>query len=307
VCPSPHTPPHISDRIVAVDCTHTPLLLPHSQRAEGWPLCITPQRPPTAHPAETAAAGGSDIAAAMEPVVLVLGSGLCCPPLVAYLASYHIGVILASRTLKRAAATRDQLPAADHKYVQCVQYDIAVDDAASGSPRLRALLSLPSIRVGVSMLPYTFHVQAAEVAVSLKKHFLTTSYVSPAMSALDASARSAGVLLLNECGVDPGLDHMSAQKLIDRVHAQGGKIVSFHSLCGGLPATSAAANPLQYKLSWSPRGVLLASRNAATYLQKGERKEVSGARLYELGEGYSVEQFGSAGVKALEFYPNRDR
>lgn len=82
--------------------------------------------------------------------------------------------------------------------------------------------------------------------------------------------------LLNECGVDPGLDHMSAMKLIDQFHAEGGNVIRFTSVCGGLPSPTAQPNPLGYKLSWSPRGVLLAARNTATILENGEIKSYQG-------------------------------
>jgi saccharopine dehydrogenase (NAD+, L-lysine-forming) len=105
---------------------------------------------------------------------------------------------------------------------------------------------------------------------------------------------------------------MSAQRFIDRIHGAGGRIASFHSLCGGLPAPSANDNPLGYKLSWSPRGVLLASRNTATYLHNGVVKSVGGSELYERGVGYSVEEVvddksrARVGKMQLEWYPNRD-
>ena len=90
------------------------------------------------------------------------------------------------------------------------------------------------------------------------------------MQALDAKAKAAGVVVLNEMGLDPGMDHMSAQKVIDEVQSDGGHITSFSSLCGGLPAPEAANNPLMYKFSWSPLGVLRASQNSSRYMEGGD-------------------------------------
>lgn len=110
------------------------------------------------------------------------------------------------------------------------------------------------------MLPYIHHPKAAELAIKHKKHFCTTSYTSDGLKALNEKAKEAGVIMLNECGVDPGTDHMSANKVFDEVHAKGGKIASFLSYAGGLPAPDNNNNPLGYKFSWAPRGVLLASK-----------------------------------------------
>ena len=94
---------------------------------------------------------------------------------------------------------------------------------------------------------------------------MTTSYVSDAMRALDGQAKAAGLIFLNEIGLDPGIDHMSAMKIIHEVQKAGGKVASFRSYCGGLPAPEANDNPLGYKFSWSPKGVVMAGRNDARY------------------------------------------
>lgn len=156
----------------------------------------------------------------------------------------------------------------------------------------------------ISLLPYIYHFQSAKVALKYGKHFCTASYVSDDMETLHEEAKEKGLLLLNECGVDPGLDHMSAMRVIDAVHAKGGEIKSFYSVCGGLPAPAANNNPLGYKLSWSPRGVLLASRNNALYLEDGKHKECPGKMLYS-PEVYKKDNAGGD-VGALEWYPNRD-
>lgn len=121
------------------------------------------------------------------------------------------------------------------------------------------------------------------------------------MMELDAEAKAAGITVMNEIGLDPGVDHLSAVITIDDVHKEGGKILSFKSYCGGLPAPESSDNPLGYKFSWSSRGVLLALRNAAKYWQDGEIKEVEGPELMAEAKPYFIYP-GYAFVA----YPNRD-
>jgi saccharopine dehydrogenase-like NADP-dependent oxidoreductase len=121
------------------------------------------------------------------------------------------------------------------------------------------------------------------------------------MLALDEEAGKAGVLLLNEIGLDPGIDHMSAMKVIDHIHSNGGTVEEFYSLCGALPAPEAAGNPLKYKFSWSPKGVILASRNGAQYLKKGRKVVIGSDRLFKDRFSHTF-----PGIGELEVYPNRD-
>ena len=129
--------------------------------------------------------------------------------------------------------------------------------------------------LAVSLLPYAYHPVVARLCVKHGVHMVTTSYVKQAMADLDAAAKDAGVILLNEIGVDPGIDHMTAMRVIHKVQAQGGKITRFISCCGGLPAPEANTNPFGYKFSWSPRGVLLAGKNPAHYLWDGEEVDIT--------------------------------
>jgi saccharopine dehydrogenase-like NADP-dependent oxidoreductase len=155
--------------------------------------------------------------------------------------------------------------------------------------------------LAVSLLPATNHPIVARHCIKLKKNMVTTSYVSEEMSSLDAEARSAGVLILNEIGVDPGIDHMSAMKIFDEVQDKGGKIVSFMSYCGGLPAPQHNTNPMGYKFSWAPKGVLIAAGNNAQYLRDGEVIKIPGKNLF--GHYWLVDV---PGVGTYEAYPNRD-
>jgi saccharopine dehydrogenase-like NADP-dependent oxidoreductase len=153
----------------------------------------------------------------------------------------------------------------------------------------------------VSFLPYKYHVMVAKACIKCGKPLITTSYVQPEMQALDEEAKMAGVILLNEIGLDPGIDHMTAMKVIDHIHEKGGKVEKFYSLCGALPAPEAVDNPLKYKFSWSPKGVVLASRNSALYLKNGKRVFIEPVNLFK--DRFS---FTFPGVGELEVYPNRD-
>jgi saccharopine dehydrogenase-like NADP-dependent oxidoreductase len=158
--------------------------------------------------------------------------------------------------------------------------------------------------LAVSMLPYVHHPTVARLCVKHRKHMVTTSYVKEPMAQLDNAAKEAGVLLLNEIGVDPGIDHMTAMKVIHRVQHDGGEITGFTSWCGGLPAPEANTNPFGYKFSWSPRGVLLAGKNSAHYLKDGRDVVVPGETLFDHYWTVPVEVEGQ--VTDFEGYPNRD-
>jgi saccharopine dehydrogenase-like NADP-dependent oxidoreductase len=221
--------------------------------------------------------------------VLVLGAGLVTRPLVRYLLGVPgVKVLVASRTAAKAEALING-------HAQGEARALNVKDADA----LRDMIAQADLTI--SMLPYTYHVQVAEMCIELGKDMVTTSYVSPAMRALDERAKAAGVTLLNEIGADPGIDHMSAMKIIHRVQKAGGEISSFRSWCGGLPAPEANTNPLGYKFSWSPRGVLLAGRNAAHYLEDGKEINISSEELFDHHWAVKVN-----GMYRFEGYANRD-
>jgi saccharopine dehydrogenase-like NADP-dependent oxidoreductase len=222
--------------------------------------------------------------------ILVLGAGLVARPLVHYLLDqpdFHVTV--ASRTLSKAEDLVGGRPNGT-----ALAFDITQD-----GERLGELVAQTD--VAISMLPYIYHIQVAEACIEHSAHLVTTSYVKEEMQALDEAAREAGIILLNEIGLDPGIDHMSAMRIIDAIHDEGGKIVGFRSYCGGLPAPEANTNPYGYKFSWSPRGVLLAGRNEARYLEDGEVVEVPNERLFATRHTVPVGEIGE-----LDAYPNRD-
>lgn len=221
--------------------------------------------------------------------VLVFGAGLVAGPLVGYLLDHDYRVKVASRTLSKA----ESLINADANG-EAVQFNIREDQDLLDDLVAEADLV-------VSLLPYIYHVQVAKACLEHQRPLVTTSYVSDEMEALDQDAREAGVILLNEIGLDPGIDHMSAMRIIDRVHDNGGEVRAFRSFCGGLPAPEANDNPLGYKFSWSPRGVVLAGRNDARYLQNGRVVDVPNERLFATHYVTWVDGLGD-----FETYPNRN-
>ena len=224
--------------------------------------------------------------------VLVLGAGLVAGAHVRYLLDqpdFHVTV--ASRTLSKA-----QDIIRGHPRGEARQLDVT--DEATMEELIR------QSDLAVSMLPYVHHPTVARLCVKHRKHMVTTSYVKEPMAQLDQAAKEAGVLLLNEIGVDPGIDHMTAMKVIHRVQHDGGEITGFTSWCGGLPAPEANTNPFGYKFSWSPRGVLLAGKNSAHYLKDGRDVVVPGEQLFDHYWSVPVEVEGK--VTDFEGYPNRD-
>lgn len=221
--------------------------------------------------------------------ILVLGAGFVARPLVHYLLEKpDFEVVCASLIVSRA----EEL-VAGFKNGSAKALD--VNDEAS----LESLIIESDLVV--SLVPYTFHVQIARICIRLKKQMVTTSYVSDAMKGLDAEAKAAGIVILNEVGLDPGIDHMSAMRVIHHVEKSGGKVVSFKSCCGGLPAPEANNNPMGYKFSWSPRGVLMAGRNSAKFKREGEIMDIPGSELFNNHWEIEVPDVG-----VLEVYPNRN-
>lgn len=224
--------------------------------------------------------------------IVVFGAGMVAGAHVEYLLNVpDFEVTVASRTLAKAQAL-----VGDHPRGHAVQ--VNSDDEAA----LEALIA--DADLVVSLLPYVYHPTVARLAVKHGTHMVTTSYVKEAMTQLDAAARAAGVILLNEIGVDPGIDHMTAMRIIHGVEAKGGRVTRFVSWCGGLPAPEANDNPFGYKFSWSPRGVLLAGKNPAQYLWDGEDVVIPGGELFDHYWTVPVQVEGQ-GI-GFDGYPNRD-
>ena len=154
----------------------------------------------------------------------------------------------------------------------------------------------------ISMLPAHLHIEVAKDCITYKKHMVTASYVSDAMQALDAAAKENNLVFMNEIGLDPGIDHMSAMKVIDDIREQGGKIILFESFCGGLVAPESDTNLWNYKFTWAPRNVVLAGQGgAAKFIQEGTYKYIPYHKLFRRTEFLEVEGYGR-----FEGYANRD-
>ncbi|MDG1794468.1 MAG: saccharopine dehydrogenase C-terminal domain-containing protein [Flavobacteriaceae bacterium] len=154
----------------------------------------------------------------------------------------------------------------------------------------------------VSMLPARFHIEVAKDCLTFRKHMVTASYVSEEMQALDKEAKAKNLVFLNEIGLDPGVDHMSAMQVIDRITESGGKMILFESFTGGLMAPESDTNLWNYKFTWNPRNVVLAGQGgAAKFLQEGKFKYIPYHRLFRRTEFLEVEGYGR-----FEAYANRD-
>lgn len=225
--------------------------------------------------------------------ILILGAGLSSSSLIRYL-------------LEKSVESNWQL--------RIVDQDIAlVNTKINGHPNGTALSfnaldsderkpEIEKADLVISMLPARFHIGVAEDCIALKTNLITPSYISPEMRALDIKAREAGIIIMNEIGVDPGIDHMSAMKIIDHIKGQNGKITSFKSFTGGLIAPESDNNPWNYKFTWNPRNVVLAGQGgAASFIRNGEYKYIPYNRLFGRLDYHTVPGYGD-----FVGYANRD-
>ncbi|TSE10035.1 MULTISPECIES: saccharopine dehydrogenase family protein [Aquimarina] len=194
--------------------------------------------------------------------------------------------------------------------------DISVENAknlANDHPNTKAILldvfdqtsrqnAIQDADIVVSMLPARFHIEVAKDCLTFNKCMVTASYVSKEMQELDTEVREKGLIFMNEIGVDPGIDHMSAMQVIDRIRNQGGKIILFESFTGGLVAPESDTNLWNYKFTWNPRNVVVAGQGgAAEFLQEGTYKYIPYHKLFRRTEFLEVEGYGR-----FEAYANRN-
>lgn len=221
--------------------------------------------------------------------ILLLGSGYVAKPFAEYVTRFpEYQLTVASTSLEHSERLIENL----HKSTAA---SVDVNNPAALSELIKGH------DIVISLIPYIYHAAVIKAACEHKVNVVTTSYVSDAIRALEPEIKKAGITVMNEIGLDPGLDHLYAVKAIDDVHAEGGKIKSFLSYCGGLPAPEAADNPLGYKFSWSSRGVLLALRNTAKFWQDGQELTVSGPELMAAAKSFYINP-----AFAFVAYPNRD-
>lgn len=153
----------------------------------------------------------------------------------------------------------------------------------------------------ISMLPARFHTEVAKDCIRFQKHMVTASYISEEMKALDDAAKEKGLVFMNEIGLDPGLDHMSAMQIIDRIRENDAKMLLFESFCGGLVAPESDNNLWNYKFTWNPRNVVLAGQGgAAMFIQEGTYKYIPYHKLFRRTEFLKINNAN------YEAYANRD-
>jgi len=220
--------------------------------------------------------------------VLILGAGMVVNPIVRYLLDKNFIVTVATRTKSKADEMIGGHPNG-RSVAWTVEQEAELDQMIADHD------------LTVSLLPYLYHLMVAKKCIRLKKNMVTTSYVKPEMRALDGEAKGAGIIILNELGLDPGIDHMSAMRIIDHIHAKGGKVEEFYSFCGALVAPEVEENPFHYKFTWAPKGVVMAGNNDGNFLKNGEVKYIPTEMLFR--NPLKVE-FPKIGI--MDVYPNRD-
>ena len=224
--------------------------------------------------------------------ILILGAGRSASSLIDYLLRYATSenwkVIVGDYVLDTATEKID-----NHPNGEAIQFDITDED--------RRANVIHSADIVISMLPARFHIHVAELCVQMGINLITASYLSEEMKALDEQAKAKGIILLNECGLDPGIDHMSAMKVIDHIRSEGHELKSFESFTGGLLAPSDEDNPWDYKFTWNPRNVVLAGQGTVKFIQEGKYKFIPYNKLFK-----RTEQVHIPGHGYFEGYANRD-
>lgn len=225
--------------------------------------------------------------------ILVIGSGKSASYLIKYLldksTSENLHITIGDINLKNTEKL-----IGNHKNATTITLDVFDETSRTNA--------IKDTDIVVSMLPARFHIEVAKDCINYKKHMVTASYISAEMQALDDDAKSNGLVLMNEIGVDPGIDHMSAMQVLDNIRDKGGKIILFESFTGGLVAPESDTNLWNYKFTWNPRNVVVAGQgSAAKFLQEGAYKYIPYNRLFRRTEFLDIDGFGR-----FEAYANRD-
>lgn len=225
--------------------------------------------------------------------ILIMGSGKSASSLIRYLLekseNENLFITIADISLQAAEKYTK-----NHPRTKAVQLDI--------SNRKNRTELIENSDLVISMLPARFHIQVAKDCVKHSKHLVTASYISKEMKALDKSVKAKGLVFMNEIGLDPGIDHMSAMQVINDIRSKGGKMLLFESFCGGLIAPESDDNLWNYKFTWNPRNVVLAGQGgAAEFIQEGRYKYIPYHRLFRRTEFINIEDFGK-----FEVYANRN-
>ncbi len=225
--------------------------------------------------------------------IVVLGAGRSTPALIEYLATHADHD---KWTLSVVDLDASMLAA------KCAQFSnvlAASDDLTNAVVRDGWIAKADVV---VSMLPAFMHVEVAKSCLRQGKHMVTASYASPEMKNLHDQAKEKGLVFLNECGVDPGIDHMSTMEIIENIRGIGGEITSYESFCGGILAPESPSNPWQYKFTWNPRNVVLAGAGGSVkFIQENLYKYIPYHKLFRRTEFMTIPGYGR-----FEGYANRD-
>ena len=225
--------------------------------------------------------------------ILIIGAGRSASSLIQYLLNKseqeQLHLVIADLSLALAEKKTN-----NHPNATAITLDIFDANQRKAAIEKAAIV--------ISMLPAHLHIEVARDCIVYKKSLVTASYVSDAMQELDAAAKENNLVFMNEIGLDPGIDHMSAMKVIDEIRDKGGKMLLFESFCGGLVAPESDSNLWNYKFTWAPRNVVLAGQGgAAKFVQEGTYKYIPYCNLFRRTEFLDVEGYGR-----FEAYSNRD-
>lgn len=226
-------------------------------------------------------------------VVLIIGAGRSASSLIQYLLNKSeaedLHLIIGDLSLASA-----QKKTNNHPNATAIALDVFDQNQREDA--------IQKADIVISMLPAHLHIEVARDCIVFKKHMVTASYISDAMQELDVLAKENNLIFMNEIGLDPGIDHMSAMKVIHEIRAKGGKMLLFESFCGGLVAPESDTNLWNYKFTWAPRNVVLAGQGgAAKFIQEGTYKYIPYWNLFRRTEFLEVEGYGR-----FEAYSNRD-
>ena len=228
----------------------------------------------------------------MAKKIFIIGAGRSASSLIKYLIDLSV-----KNNFKLTVGDKDVSLVKDkiegHKCASVIRFDVLNDD--------QRILEIKNADIVVSMLPANLHFIVAQDCLKYKKNLVTASYVSKDIQSLNDQAQKQGVILLNEIGLDPGIDHMSAMTVIDDIKNKGGVIKSFKSYCGGLIAPDYDTNPWNYKFTWNPRNVVLAGQGTAQYIDSGKYKFIPYGQLFKRTDTINVLNYGQ-----FEAYANRD-
>ena len=225
--------------------------------------------------------------------ILIIGSGKSSSYLIKYLLDKsekeNLFITIADKDI-----TNTKLLLNNHSKSKAIELDVFDDNA-----RKQEIINADIV---ISMLPARFHLLVAKDCVNYSKNMLTASYISDEMRALNEQAVEKGIVIMNEIGLDPGIDHMSAMKVIDQIKEKGGKVILFESFTGGLIAPESDSNLWNYKFTWNPRNVVLAGQGSpAKFIQEGSYKYIPYSKLFRRTEFLEIENYGR-----FEGYANRD-